>query len=96
MTMTNFFAKGFQFTSEALTAVSRLEKFFGLEEREIKNLSKDIPDPCIGALREPNIYIYIKDGYFSYGSDNKLEPSPNMVLKGINIKVSKGELLGGI
>lgn len=93
--MTNLFSKGYQFNSECKVALQRIEALFKLKEVNLVTAT-DVADEAIAYLNDPKVNIVMKDACFSWKfNQRKTLQSSDMVLKDINIRIHKGELVGG-
>ncbi|KAL5033223.1 hypothetical protein BDV3_000232 [Batrachochytrium dendrobatidis] len=98
LTMTNFFPKAIQFTSESLISLKRIKDFLSLSEINQDSDSTET-EAFLESLNDPRIMIAIQNASFNWGDANGLDSNvsskPNReILSDITLRVRKGELVG--
>ncbi|KAI8907576.1 P-loop containing nucleoside triphosphate hydrolase protein [Powellomyces hirtus] len=106
LTVTNFVPKAIQFISESWISLQRLEAFLSLPEIGQSYATKD-QLAFLDTLDDESIVVAIRDGHFAWESgitslDTKAKdgdvvraaPPPMELLKGINLTIRKGQVLG--
>ncbi|KAJ3021115.1 Multidrug resistance-associated protein 4 [Thoreauomyces humboldtii] len=106
LTVTNFFPKAIQFISESWISLQRLEAFLSLPEIGQNYATKE-QLAFLDSLGDESIVAAIRDGHFAWesgitsldtkaapGEPVKTAPPPMELLKGINVTLRKGQVLG--
>ncbi|KAI8926103.1 hypothetical protein BC831DRAFT_511949 [Entophlyctis helioformis] len=77
MTMTNLFAKGMQFSSEAMVSMQRVEAFLALPEAGDRAVSKDetMDATWLSYMNDPDVKVAMRDASFSWRSIKRSGPS---------------------
>ncbi|KAH9269588.1 hypothetical protein BASA83_008409 [Batrachochytrium salamandrivorans] len=98
LTMTNFFPKAIQYSSEAYISLKRIEGFLSLPEMNPAQSDQEM-SVFLDSLGDPSIMIAMENASFNWGNTSDAPDSPTPaptreILSNITLRVRKGELVG--
>ncbi|KAH9244491.1 hypothetical protein BASA81_018091, partial [Batrachochytrium salamandrivorans] len=98
LTMTNFFPKAIQYSSEAYISLKRIEGFLSLPEMNPAQSDQEM-SVFLDSLDDPSIMIAMENASFNWGNTSDAPDSPTPaptreILSNITLRVRKGELVG--